>query len=668
MHTAAARAPVPRQLPPVPPHIVSRDADLAALDGLRAAGQPLIVVNGPAGVGKTTLVARWLRTLAEEFPDGQLYADLRGHSSADGAERATQGEVLGQFLRALGAGAIPADPGEQAALWRSATAGRRIAVLLDNAFTAAQIRPLLPGGPNALVAVTSRRMLSGLRMDGADFHRLEALGTADAVELLRRGIGADRVAREPAAAHRIATLCAGLPLAVCLAAARLAARPRQPVQALADALTPDAARLTALEVEGEATVAKALDASYAVLSEEAARLYRTLGALPLRAFGSRAAAAACAETLPWAERGLDELVEANLVEDIGPDRCRFHDLVRVHAEARALADDGEQTREDALRRVCEWYLETATAAQIRLTPAQFVLERTPLHPSPGLPLPFTDDLGALGWLDEERPRLMSAVRAAADRGWLAICWQLVDAMWPLFLRLRHYGLWIEAHEIGVAAARGDGNARAERQMLNSGAIGLSAAGRLDTAVEWYEASRRAARDAGDERDEGQALLGLGACHREAGRMDRARPYLERAIAVWEKCGYPRGAALARIVLGEIALTEDDPERAAAFFGRARATMVAVSAPHDEARALAFLGRARSRAGERASGTAQLEQALSVFTASGAVHWQARTLEMLGESALDGGDESAAREYRARALARYETTSPADAQRLRETAG
>ncbi|MER6914450.1 tetratricopeptide repeat protein [Streptomyces sp. NPDC000594] len=676
LHTPAPAAPrpVPRQLPPVPAHFVDRRPDIEKLTSLRAGARPLIVVSGPAGIGKTTLVSRWLRGLAGDFPDGQLYADLRGHVPADDTEPehpgtpATREEVLSRFLRALGTSAVPTDITELTALWRSSTADRRIVVMLDNAFTAAQIRPLLPGGPGCLVAVTSRRMLSGLRLEGAEFHRLDALGTDDGIELLRRAIGSERVDSELPAVQRVVTLCAGLPLAVCLASARLASRPRQPVRALADALTPDSERLTALEVEGEDTVRKALDASYDVLSPPAALLYRVLGALPLRAFDTRIAAVACGESPAWAERRLGELVEAHLVEDTGPDSCRFHDLVRVHAQDLARAEDDDTTRELWLRRVCEWYLETATAAQRLLTPAQYGLERTPSLPPSGLAVPFTDDTGALDWLDSQRDGLMAAVRAAEEHGWHATAWQLVDACWPLFLRLRYYDLWLAAHEIGRRAARRDGHGAAERQMLNSGAIGLSAAGHGDTAVRWYEDSLRAARAAGDDRDAGQALLGLGACHREAGRTGPAVERLTEAIDVWDRCGYPRGTALARVVLGELALADGDPARAAGYFLRAHATMVAVDDPHDAARALAFLGRARVLTGQRERGAADLREALAVFTASGARHWRARTLEMLGDSARDDGDLSAARDHHTEAVALYRETSPDDARRLLTAGG
>ncbi|MBD0709076.1 regulator [Streptomyces sp. CBMA291] len=646
---------------PVPANFTDRKDDLAALDGLRAAGSSLIVVSGPAGIGKTTLVSRWLRSLSEEFPDGQLYADLRGHSSD---EPVGPTEILGQFLRALGAGPPPADAVELASLWRSLTADRRIAIMLDNSFTATQVRPLLLGGPNGLVVVTSRRRLTGLRMQGAGFHQLDALGRDAGVELLTRGIGADRVKVELPSVHRLVDLCAGLPLAVCLASARLATRPRQKVGALADALArgTGGGRLAALEVEGATSVRKALDASYAVLSAEAARLYRTLGLLPVHHFDAMIAAASCGESLEWAERRLDELVEANLVEDVGPETCRFHDLLRIHAQERAMEDDSDAVREEALRRFCDWCLHTATEAQKRLTPVQFTLPRCYRY-EPVLPPPFADDVGALGWLDTHRAQLLDAVRLASDKGWYDTSWMLVDALWPLFLRLRHYSDWIQAHTIGLEAARQAGNGEAERQMLNSGAIGLGAAGRTDEAVDWYRQSLQAARAAGDRRDEGQALLGIGACHREAGRPAEAATHLNQAIAVWEECGYPRGAALARTTLGEIALAAGTPDEAVDCFTRAHATMIEVDDPHDAARALAFLGRAVVRTGDYAAGMARMHEALAVFTGSGAAFWQARTLEMLSDSATEQGDGTRAAEFRARARTLFETTSPADARRL-----
>lgn len=663
-----AQPPVPRQLLPVSPHFTDRERDLARLNGLFARrpddSTPLIVVSGPAGIGKTALVSRWLRNTAEDFPDGQLYADLRGHSP-DGP--ATPSEVLGQFLRALGVGPIPGGLGEQTALWRSVTVGLRVSVMLDNVFSAAQIRPLLPGGRSGLIVATSRHRLTGLRADGALYHQLGLLDPAAAEEVLSRGVGADRVRSEAQETRQLIALCGGLPLALCLASARLASRPRQPMRSLVEALTQQG-RLAALAIEGEPSVNHALDESYAVLPPEASRLYRRLALLPGRSLEARVAAAACAVPLEEAERLLDVLVEANLVEDIGPDRYRFHDLVRLHAEQRGRSEERPEARTEVLRRVGDWYLATATQAQRHLSPIQLTLRRTYTFP-PELPFPFTEASGALAWLEAHRRDLLATVRLAYEQGWDDLTWQLVDALWPLFHRLRYHDLWLEAHEIGLRAARRGKDRAAERQMLNSGAIGFSVAGHIDDAITWFSWSLEAARAAGDARDEGQALHGIGSAHRQAGRFREAGAFLNRAIDTWEAVGYPRGAALSRIVLGEMALESKagqwDGRCAAEYFDRARTTLLAVDDPYDAARALAFHGRARAIDGAYGAGVAELREALAVFEAAGALPWQARVLEMIAKSAVEQADVPLARASLLRAKELYALQSPSDATRMED---
>lgn len=315
---ASQRPPTPRQLPPVSPHFVGREEEVSALDRQRAghpSGVPqVIVVSGPAGIGKTTLASRWVGGLAAEFPDGQLYADLAGHGPS-GPQR--PGEILEPFLRALGVDGIPSGTAEQIALWRSFTAGLRLAVLLDNALTAAQVRPLLPGTADSLTVVTSRRQLTGLVVDGAVLHQVGPLEPAAAVELLDRG-GGRRVTQDPEAAQQVVKLCARLPLAVCLAAAQLAARPRQPLAAMAATLSRGHGPLDALRVEGEAAIRLALDESYRLLPPEAARAYRRLSLVPVSRIDRGMAAAACGLTTGEADGILDVLVETNLLQDLGP--------------------------------------------------------------------------------------------------------------------------------------------------------------------------------------------------------------------------------------------------------------------------------------------------------------------------------------------------------------
>ncbi|WP_344562946.1 tetratricopeptide repeat protein [Streptomyces axinellae] len=663
-HLPPAPRPIPRQLPPVSRHFTDRESDIRALNELHArrgaSAPPLIVVTGPAGVGKTTLVTRWLSGLTEEYPDGHFYADLRGHA-AHGA--ASPGEVLGQFLRAVGAPPA-AGLAEQMALWRSATAQLRIAVLLDNAFTAAQVRPLLPSGADSLVAVTCRRRLTGLRTDGADVHELGSLPPVAATELLRRGLGSERIERDSAAAARVVALCAGLPLALCLVSARLAARPEQPVGTMAEALSSEQERLTVLNVEGERAVRGVLDESYAGLSEPVAQLYRALGMLPVLAFDTRLAAAVCQVPPAEAETRLEALAEANLLEDHGAAGYRFHDLVRLHAAERARAAADDDTREATVRRAFDVRLAAVAEAERLLVPARRPLAREHAAP-PGLVARFESPPAALTWLDAQRLDLMRLLREAAARKWHHAVWQLADSMWPLFLRLRHYDDWIEAHRLGLTAARQACDATAERQMLTSGAAGLSSLGRLPEAIEWYRMALASARAEGAERPYGQALLGIGACMYESGRGSEGVPVLREAIEVWERIGYLRGAALARIVLGEIALEAGDPTAAVEHFAHAHRTLGTVDDPHDEARALAFLGFAHGRAGDMGAGTRELARALEEFTRAGSAHWRGRALEMLGLLAETQHDAGAARAWYEQGLAAWSGVSSHDAARLRD---
>ncbi|WP_344321748.1 ATP-binding protein [Streptomyces macrosporus] len=661
---APQRPPTPRQLPPVTAHFAGRAEDLKALEALRTArprpAPRLVVISGPAGVGKTTLASRWLGDLAEEFPDGQLYADLGGYASTGPVRPA---DVLDRFLRSLGVTAVPGGPAEQVALWRSVTADLRLTVLLDNAYTAAQVRPLVPGTSDSLVVVTSRQRLTGLVVDGAAVHHLRALEPGAALDLLRHG-GGERVARDPETARRVVRLCAFLPLAVSLAAAHLAARPRQPLSALAAALDRGRGPLEALRVEGEAAVRTALDESYHALPEDAARVYRRLGTLPVTHYDTPLVAASCDLPVEEAERTLDLLVETNLLEDAGSDSLRFHDLVRLHAAQRGEAEESAAARREVARRFVDWCLATATAAEAILSPVHRRLARHYAHP-PAATAPFEDGETALAWLDTHRHTLMAAVRLSDAAGWDATTWQLVDAMWPLFLRLRPTEMWIEAHTVGLAAARRDGDREAVGRMLTSGGNGLRDAGRIEEAADWYERALRHAEEDGDVRGQAQALNGLGNARLRAGRLDDAEAYFTRALALRESIGYGRGAALSRLCLGETALARGEHGPAIGHLSRAYDDLRAAGDTYDAARALALLGHATACAGDPAGGRERLWKAFADFRRTGSAHWQARALELLGLAARRSGEEDRARELLRRSLDIYRPLSPANARRLED---
>ncbi|MFJ7237820.1 tetratricopeptide repeat protein [Streptomyces olivaceus] len=667
------RSPVPHQLPPVTARFVDREADRRALDALRdqwpAHAPQLLVVSGPAGVGKTTFVCHWLHEHASNFPDGQLYADLSGHA-VDGMSRpASPATVLEALLITLGAPSVPASIAQRSALWRSMTSGLRLAVLLDNAFTAAQVRPLLLGTPTGLTVVTSRNNLTGLRVDGASVHRLQGLPTESAVELLAVGGGA-RVAREPAAAHEVVRLCGRLPLAVGLASAQLAVRPHRSVSALADGLARGPGAIDLLQIDGEAVMRTALDLSYDVLPDESAALYRRMGLLPTDRHDLLILAAVMGdgEQSPDAERAADiavhALLEANLLEETGPDLYRFHDLVQPHARrlGEELEDHGQRMR--VLRRFVDWCLATSALAESILTPSHRMSGHD-LPTGPVAPTPLNGPEEALTWLATHRNGLMGAVWHCAEAGWHTSCWRLTDALWPLFLRLRPIEMWIDSHRLGLEAARRSGSRSGEGRMLTSGAIGLRSAGRYTEAVEWYQQALEMAMVDEDVRQQAQAVSGLGHIALDTGQLDEARDHFERALRLRESIGYRRGAALSRQRLGETALVSGDMATAVEQLRRAASELKELNETYEATRVLALLGHALDRFGNHDEGVRQLHEALTLFRAGSArsEYWEARCLEWLGLAAESRGDqtESAGHYEAARNLLRR--LSPADAERL-----
>ncbi|WP_055545818.1 BTAD domain-containing putative transcriptional regulator [Streptomyces sp. NBRC 110028] len=357
---APAPGPAPELLPRPPAGFLGRDAELAELTrlALPAAGQDhpyggapaglpaeggITLVTGPAGVGKTGLAVRWGHAHAAAFPDGRLFADLRGFSGGEEAEPAA---VLREFLLAMGTPADQIPPSEQAAgaLYRSLVAQRRLLVVLDNASSSAQVRPLLPGGPHCATLVTSRSRLDGLiATDAARPVRLHALGPEDGAALIGALLGPDRVAEDPAAAEELVTLCDGLPLALRAASAQLVARPRWRLARLATALRDERRRLALLSAE-DAGVAAALRNSVARLSADDAQLLRALGAGFAREVNTAEAAALSGADPDLIQDSLERLAEMHLLDEEATNRYVMSDLVKLFAQGdggRGAGPSGE---------------------------------------------------------------------------------------------------------------------------------------------------------------------------------------------------------------------------------------------------------------------------------------------------------------------------------------
>ncbi|MER8119039.1 tetratricopeptide repeat protein [Streptomyces sp. NPDC094031] len=659
-HAPATKQPIPRQLPPLFAHFTDRDDARRALDLAFESGFRLFVVSGIGGVGKTAMTARWLSE--RDFPDGQVYADLS--ATPDPPE-----VVLRRWLRAVGIEQPPADLAELTALWRTFTATRAVGLQVDGATSPGQVRPLLPAGPDSVTVVTSRSALLDLAAVGAALHSLGPFSPAAARELLARHAGPERVAAMADGGARLADVCYRLPQVLVLVGARLASRPQHSAHALAELLVRRAALAhTHREDPIQMVTISALDEAYSALAQETQHLYRHLGLLPVHDVSPDMAAAITG--LPWrrAEAGLDALGDEHLLEPTATHHDGVHyrlvSAARGHASELALRHDPADERLLVQRRLCDWLLSTAIQAQQRLTPAQATLQTALGNATPACPAPFNDDAGALAWLETYESALLDILRVAEAAGWYELVWRTVDAFWPYFLRHHPYELWVAAHEIGLAAARRAGNDAAVRQMLASGAIGLSAAGRRDDAITWYTHALEAARAVGAIRDEGQALHGLGTCHAQAGRPSHARTLLTQAIARWEECSYRRGIGLATIVLGEIALS-DDAHHALDLFTQAHTLLLEVNDSFEAARALALKGHARVLTGEIIDGIEEMEGALRILVEAGAPRWQARTLELLGRAYQEQGEPRTAGDCYRRAAALYERISPAAAERVRE---
>jgi transcriptional regulator with XRE-family HTH domain len=366
----------PRQLPPAAAQFVGREAELDALTDMLAesggsgSGGVVVIsaINGTAGIGKTTLALHWAHRAAARFPDGQLYVDLRGFSA--GAP-VTPSEAIRSFLDALGLApeSLPAGEEAQAALFRSSVAGRRLLIVLDNARDAGQVRPLLPGSPGCMVLVTSRASLDGLAVsEGARLLTLDVLSEQEARQLLAARLGGERLAADPLAVSELIRLCAELPLALTVAAARVISRPGFPLAAAAAELREAAGRLDALETGDLASsVRPVFSWSYRNLSEPAAAMFRLVGLHPGPDLTVPAAASSAGIPLRAARRCLDELTRAHMLAEQPPGRFRCHDLLRAYADEQA-AGLSEDDRRQVLCPDLDHYVHTGHRASALLNP------------------------------------------------------------------------------------------------------------------------------------------------------------------------------------------------------------------------------------------------------------------------------------------------------------
>ncbi|SDJ42114.1 AfsR/SARP family transcriptional regulator [Streptomyces indicus] len=529
MGAAADRAgAIPSHLPLDVRGFVGRNAELDELDGLLSAGSTAVIaiVVGTAGVGKTALAVRWAHLMRDRFPDGQLYVDLRGYGPDAPVSAA---DALAGFLRALGldGAAIPEDLAERAARFRSLVSGRRMLVLLDNARTVDQVRPMLPAGVSCFTLVTSRDSLAGLvAREGAHRIGLDRLPQADAAGLLRTLLGA-YADTEQAAIDSLAERCARLPLVLRIAAELVRSRPARTVADLAEELAEQAA-LDLLDVEGDpqTAVRAVFSWSYQQLSPPVARTFRLLGVHPGHDTDAYAVAAMTGTGLRDTRKALDVLVRAHLVEQTPGGRYQLHDLLRVYAtELAETAGDGK----GPLNRLFAYYLATASAAMDAIAPHE--AERRPEAPAADAETPaFGDYHAAFGWLDSERAHLLAATQHAEPDYVI----RMSDTVWR-YLNIGGFhddAMVLHTRALHAAEALGDIKAEANaRRVLGAAALRTGA---LSPAIDHLERALALYRQVGDRSLQAATLNNLGVGNWRQSNLSAAADCFRQALTLYEE--------------------------------------------------------------------------------------------------------------------------------------
>lgn len=677
---------VPAQLPADVPGFRGRGAQLAELDSLLRRGEGdtgarIAVLSGTGGVGKTALAVHWAQRSPGEFPDGQLYLDLHGFGTVRPVD---PGDALSGFLRALGvAGAdIPAEPEERAAKFRTTLAGRRMLLLLDNAGSVGQVRPLLPGSPSCLVLVTSRDALPGLvARDGARRVLVDLLTEAEAQDLLRALLGR-RADDEPEATAALIGYSARLPLALRLVAELALSRPGERLAALSAELADERRRLDLLDGGGDplTAVRAVFSWSYRHLAPAAARVFRLCGLHPGRDLTPPAIAALAGVPLPEAERLTGSLVRVHLAQQTGEDRVQLHDLLRVYAAELAAADPVESR--EAQERLFDFYVSSAGQAMDVVLPQE-------RHLRPRVPEPGVKVIDAPAWLEAERRNLLAVAAHATRHGWAGhlrllsgILWHYLDVggyheealvlhthasalahhagdraaeAEPLILiALGHWRVGrsreaLRYLEEALALARETGDRRTEIHAVNTLGLVCRALGRFAEGIGYSAEALTLARESGDRTSEGLVLVVLGCTCRGIGRYGEAIGHLEEALALARDIADRTGEGYALVNLADAMSALGRHDEAARVLEEGLAHLRAMGVRVSEGYALGILGDIEHARGRYAEAAAHLERALEIAQETGSPTNRSVALKHLGDVRLAQGRHAEAAQHLEEAL-------------------
>ncbi|TCB96883.1 tetratricopeptide repeat protein [Micromonospora zingiberis] len=656
----------PEQLPRAVPEFVGRGVELASLDALldsRAQGPTTVViavVSGMAGVGKTALALHWAHRVADRFPDGQLYVNLRGY---DEAGVVSPPDALSGFLEALGVppARIPSDLEARTGLYRSLLASRRMLVVLDNARDSAQVRALLPGAGGCMVVVTSRDRLGGLiAAECAAPLTLSVLTVEESTSLLASRLGASRLASEPAAVADIVEATGRLPLALSIVAARVATHPTFPLGAIAAELHSAEARLDAL---ADGDVRRVFSWSYLALGQDAAQLFALLGLHPGPDLTPAAAAALAGMSAAAVTPRLRELTRLHLLAEHTPGRYAFHDLLRVYAAELAESPERAEEHEAARARLYDHYLHDAYPAALLLQPQWPRIEPVPPLPVPAR-RPVTDHDGALAWFTAEHRVMMRVVQQAAENGFEAYAWQIG---WALNTFLAPRGLWQDQFAtqlVALAAAEKiddlAGQAVANRLLSRA----LTRLGDHDTAEHRLKRALELHERLGDPTGQAQTLHNYCELCFLDGRLDEALTHGREALRLYRLVGNRSGEARTLNAIGWLLATTGDYVQAIASCTEALVQQRRSDDRNGQAATLDSLGFAYDRLGDRARAADCYEQAIQLFRDSVDRYHEAETLIRLGDTRDRMGDRVAASAAWRQAVRIYEDVGDPAAEETR----
>jgi len=644
-----ASPPPPAQLPAALPVFAGRHAEIDRAVALAAprVGAPSTVVisaiGGMAGIGKTTLAVHLAHLLADRFPDGQLYVNLRGFDPAGAV--LSPADALRGFLDALGVPPhrIPEEPDMLAALYRTVLAGRRMLVVLDNARDAAHARPLLPGtSPGCLVLVTSRDRLAGLvAAEGAQSLMLNVLSPADCRESLVKRLGAARVAADPAAVDEIIELTAGLPLALAVVAAHATAHPAFPLSVLAAELRECAGSLDAYANTDPAVDARTVFSwSYRALGPGAARLFRLLALHPGPEISAASAAALAGSAPDAVGRLLAELSDAHLVIEQAPGRHIFHDLLRDYARELTDETDSEDERRAAVRRLLDHYLRHAYAAASVLGPP-------PAPIAVDVEVPDTGADAALEWFTAEWRALAAAVDLADREGFDTHAWQLAWTLERFHERHGHWYEWSLVQETALRAARRSPDRAAVAHALRGVGRAYSLLRRYDDALDLLRQAIDRYAEIGDATGEAYSRYCIGWIRSRQGRDALGVDEVEAALRLYQQAGHRLGQAESlnnmawqRVQLGEFEAGRVLSRQSIALYGQ-------LGDDIGMSRAFDTLAYAYHHLGLFDNAVESYENALRLFRAGGDRFNEGCTLDRLAESHHAAGDvETAGRTWQA----------------------